>query len=629
MAPKKEKKFKPKAVKAQKIQTKSSVEWKPIGFILVITAVVFSGVLGHDFVNWDDPQNLTENPHLNGFTWENIQKIFTTTVIGNYNPLPIFMFAIEKAIFGLNPGVFHFNNLLLHLACVFFVYSIMRAMNLSIWAAALGALFFGIHPMRVESVAWITERKDVLFGVFYLAAMLTYILWIQRPEERKKWYLVTLGLFFVSLFAKIQAVALPLSMLALDYYFKRPLHFKLILEKIPFFLLSLIIGLLGIYFLGRDGSLQDETKYSILERLLTGTYSYCVYLIKWILPYQMSPLYPYTLELPSAAYISPLGVLAVLALFFYAFKKEYRSLVFGLAFFTFNIMFLLQILGAGQGFLADRFTYIAYFGLFFIAAHYFEMVKTKYPSKKNLIFGTTGAYLILLVVMTFLQVKIWKNGETLWSHASRQFPNSDTPYQNLGKYYQTQNKIDKAIENFTLAISTARKPEVSYNSRGKVYFDQGKLDLALADFTASINEGAQISEIFINRGATYARMQRYQEALPDFNKGLELDPKNKQGYLMRSLLYYTNGNFEAAFKDMSEVLKIDPKDSNAWYEAGLNLHALGRYQESLEHFNQAIQLNPNQHLFYTERAKVQQVLGNTAAANADLERAKQLGGGTN
>ncbi|MEZ5059824.1 MAG: hypothetical protein R2879_22555, partial [Saprospiraceae bacterium] len=276
------------------------------------------------------------------------------------------------------------------------------------WGLIIATLLFGIHPMRVESVAWITERKDVLFASFYFGAIYTYILSLKDTYNSAKWKWWTLGLFILSLFSKIQAVSLPLSLLAIDYWLNRPLKLKLLIEKIPHFVLSLVFGLAGIYFLGQENSLDSVTNYTFLERILIGAYSYSVYILKWIFPYEMAPIYPYNVEIPQAAYFAPIGIAAVLGLTVWAYYKKEKALVFGVAFFTFNIMFLLQVLGAGQGLLADRFSYVAYFGLFFIAGWYLVKLLEKFPQQKTVFLGICGAYCLLFIGMTHQQNKIWE-----------------------------------------------------------------------------------------------------------------------------------------------------------------------------------------------------------------------------
>ena len=192
----------PKKVSSLATQKKTLL---PLAIVIGLTFAIFLPSLSNGFVNWDDGENLLDNPYLNGFTVANIKAIFTTSIIGGYNPLSIFTFAIENALFGTESAfIYPLNNLILHLVGVFFVYRIGLAMGLNTVASAFMALLFGIHPMRVESVAWVTERKDVLFGALYLAAFYSYLQFLLSKRKEKKWWYSALGLFFLALFAKIQ-----------------------------------------------------------------------------------------------------------------------------------------------------------------------------------------------------------------------------------------------------------------------------------------------------------------------------------------------------------------------------------------------------------------------------------------
>lgn len=616
-----------KKVTAKKSVATEKKNYLPLLIILGVTFLAFANAISNGFVNWDDPVNLYENPNLERINMENLLRIFnpeTGTILGNYNPLPIFTFFLEKAFFGLEPKVFHFNNILLHLICVFLVYKILDKLCMPFWGVVFATLLFGIHPMRVESVAWITERKDVLFAAFYFGAIYTWIKAHYEKEKAVKWKTWTLVLFVLSLFSKIQAVSLPLSLLAIDYWMNRKISWKLIIEKIPHFGLSLLFGLAGVFFLGKENSLEDATDYTFLERVLVGAYSYCVYIVKWVFPYKMSPLYPYKADLPLTAYFAPLGVVAVLGAGIWAWFKKEKAIVFGLAFFTFNIMFLLQVLGAGQGLMADRFTYVAYFGLFFIAGWYLSKLIHFKPAQKTIVLGIAGVYCLVFVVMTHFQNKVWKNGETLWTHAMECAPDAYTPYQNLGKYYQSIGQVEKAKSLLEKSIDKAREKDIPYNSRGKIFFDQGQLDSALYHFNAAIQFGTEISEIYVNRGATLARRGNLDAALPDFNKALELDPKNEQAYLMRSLLFFTRKEYQSASKDHLAYLKLNPYDADVWYEEGLTQKMMGKPNEAIQYLNKAIELDPNVGLYYAERARVHQLLNQTGKARQDQLKADQL-----
>ncbi|MFK8103688.1 MAG: tetratricopeptide repeat protein [Saprospiraceae bacterium] len=622
------KKQRPAKIKKNRATTsfwKDSALLLPFLGVLLITAIAFFPSLGNDFVNWDDDVNILENPNLRAFDWASIKGIFSSDVIGGYNPLTIFTFAIEKAIAGgFSAKLIHFNNLALHLGCVYFVYRIMLLLNLSRNAALIAALLFGIHPLRVESVAWATERKDVLFGIFYLAALFNYIKYV-KFNQVKKYFVYALVLFVLSLFSKIQAVALPLSMLAVDYYFNRPLKLKLVFEKIPFFALALFVGLLGIYILSQSDTLTDNvTNYGLGGRIIIGAYSFCVYLAKFVFPYEMSPLYPYPKEIPGYFYAMPLLIVGMLFLVFRAFQKGQKAFVFGFFFFAFNVVFVLQILAAGQGYKADRFTYIPYVGLFFLVAYAYDYFANARPQSKSLLQYGLGAYCLILAGLTWQQCGVWQNGETLWTHVLKYYQNTSLPYSNLGHFHRENGNANQALNFYTQALNKSRKAE-TYNSRGKTYFDMGDTPNALKDYSAGIQLDPSIGELYVNRGAAYGKQGNYDQALKDLNLAIEKQPDFKNGYLNRSLLHQIQQNYALAKQDIESYLEIDPYDAAMWYERGLTQRALQDNASAIQSLTKAIRLNPEKGVFYLERAKAYSLTGNKAAAQQDGQLAREKG----
>ncbi|MBL7827338.1 MAG: tetratricopeptide repeat protein [Saprospiraceae bacterium] len=629
--------------------------------VLAITAACYFPTLSNGLVNWDDDPNITENPNLlmvgKGQSWgSTITSIFDVdkgAVIGNYNPLPILSFAVEKSIMGgeISPGfikLIHFDNLLLHALTVFLVMKLLLAMGFGNWGSFVGGLLFGIHPMRVESVAWATERKDVLFAVFFFAALLYYVKWLrqgERGEARTGTYMIMLVAALLSSFAKVQAVTLPLSMLVLDYWFRRDLNFKLILEKAPFWLISLAFGLINLYTLKQQGSTNDDiTNFNIFDRLCIGAYSLCVYLYKLILPYPMSPLYPYPKPLPVYVYAAPLAFAGMCYWIWRSWKTENRIWVAGGLFFFFNVMFLLQVLGAGQGFLADRFTYVPYFGLFAIIAWYAEKGWND-SSKKGLIQGVVAAAGLVYAFWTVKQIGIWKNGDTLWSHVMKYEKTTNSlPYWNRGQYYRGQGNYEGALRDYTQAVEIDKKNPELLNSRGKTYFDMamsGKfkakeaefIQKALSDYTEALTKpnikNKSKAEVLINRGAAYGAMTNYVQAVKDLTEGLNFDPTNKNGYFNRSIVYFQTQQFENALKDYQDYLKLDPYHANIWYEQGMLLRSLNRNEEAIKALDQAISLNANLGIAYLERARAKAQAGNKSAAQQDYQKATQLGMKTN
>lgn len=655
----------PKTVAATSIVPHGKWRQWALGLLaLLITFIIFYPTLALQFVNWDDSENLLKNKSLEVFAfqwdWEAVKNIFTSPVMGNYNPLPIFTFAIEKYFWANDPHaypfIFHLNNLLLHLGCTWFVYVLLLKLNLSRWPAFVGALLFGIHPMRVESVAWVTERKDVLYGIFFVAALVCYVLFIQKERGKYKWYILALVLSIFSYFAKIQAVTLPLSMVAIDFILKRKwLSPKiLILEKLPWWILSLIFGLVNIYFLKSIDSIDLESPvltYSWLDRFAVGAYAYATYLVKWIYPFKMSALYPYSSHVPTLAFICLAIVPIVLAaVLIWAYKRRKYNLLFGIAFFTFNIMFLLQIVAAGQGYLADRFTYIAYIGLFFLNAKGFEWVMHNKPQYRTGLYAFTAILFVFYGFLSMKQIKVWENGGTLWGHVIDLFPNSALAHKNMGNYYREEEKnYAKAIEFYKRGIEMEPKAGAGYNSLAKSYFDYALSKNAsgaaispeqitlVQSAIESYNKGLQtetlygkkekktLGEMTVNKGVAYAYLSRFDSALLYLSEGLKIAPDNNNAHLNRALVYLSTNKPDLALTDFSDFLKADPYNADVIFQRGTCYAALGKNNEALADFSKAISLKTTNPIFFLERAKLFKTMGNAASARVDAQKARAMG----
>ncbi|HMR89816.1 MAG TPA: tetratricopeptide repeat protein [Saprospiraceae bacterium] len=614
----------------------SYLKWLPGIIAVIVTFIVFTTAIKNDFVNWDDDRNFYENPLVQNISkdnfWKNTKEIFSSGVIGNYNPLTIWTFAIENRFIGLeNPSRWHLHNIFLHLLCVFLSYRIALLLGLSWRGAIFLALLFGIHPMRVESVAWVTERKDVLFGAFYLGALLQYVKY-KHDQKTIRWLWMT-SLFVLSLFSKIQAVSLPLSMMAVDYFMDKKWEIKTVINKIPFFILSLIFGIVGVVMLKDFGSLasaEDTINWNFFQRLFLGAFSFIIYLIKLIVPFRMSPLYPYPSSFPWYFYPSMLIAPIVIYTLYISYKKEYKALFFGLAFFIVNIIFLLQILGAGQGYLADRFTYIAYFGLFFVIAYYVEKYLISNPNHVTAVVGSLGVYLVFFAAMTFQQNKIWKNSATLWTHVLKYYQQTTLPYGNRANYYRDNKMYTEALADYNKTISMKDAQPQAYNSRARLFFDLAKgrdtLLLALADYNKAISYDSTDGEFLVNRGATYARLGDVEKAIENFNQGLKLKPDHAVGYLNRSIMYNATGKIDLAHEDITSYLKLNPYNPDLWYEKGRALRLLERPKEAIQAYDEAIKLKSNNKgLYHYERSRTYAGLNMMNEAKADLQAAIQLG----
>ncbi len=644
------------------LTSKSDRDWL---FLLpiVVTFLAFIPTFENGFVNWDDPHNITENRWVQALSFENLYGMFTTNVLGNYNPLPILTFAIEKAIFGLDnlTTVIHTNNLLLHLLCVFLVFRLGTEMGLNRWSSILVALLFGIHPMRVESVAWATERKDVLFAAFYFAALLRYVKYVKSDSFGilNRDLIVCFGLFILSLFSKVQAVSLPLSMLALDYYFRRPLKFNLIFEKIHFFFGSLAMGLVNLYMLNSAKSLDNAAalNFSFFERLIVAGHSFTIYIGKFIFPWEMTAIYAYPPYIPTYYYATSLFFIASLVGLWWAHRKGWTIVVFAWLFFFFNFIFVSQIVGAGQGLMADRFTYVGYFGLFFLVA---SLVENSTLKNKNYVKYGFIAYLVLCFFMTWTQVKVWKDGESLWTHQIEHDPESVGGWQNRGVWLRDNKKPQQAISDFNTALSINQQDATLYNSRGKALAEIGQFAPAVQDFTKAINLKPNMLEALANRGAAYGALNKIDSTLADLTAVLMQDSLNVNALLNRGMANDVLGNIEASIKDFTKVIELDPLSTNAflnrmqgyrklnqlekamadctsylnlkkdnadvWVDRALLRSRLGKCAEAIPDFNEALALNGRNGAVYAERARCHFQTGNIPAGKADAQKAMQNGG---
>ena len=611
---------KPKSKKESNFKPEINNLWLKGGILIagLIFAFYFQ-TFQFDFVNWDDQVNVYENENVVNF---DVKGIFTDHVIGNYNPLSNFTLAVEYLLVKESPGLYHFNNVLLHIICSLLVYLLMKRLGLSFLVSFLAAILFGIHPMRVESVAWVTERKDVLFGVFYLLSLLLYISYYRT--KKAAYFILSVLVFILSLLSKIQAVALPFSLLLIDYWFERKLTLKSVSEKIPFFLLSLITGLIGIHFLRQQGSLEVGNIMPVFQRLFIGSYSFVVFIVKSVVPFQTSAIYIFPAELSAIHYLSMLPALAVIGVAAVYFKTK-RFISFGILFFTLNIVFVLQVVGAGQGFIADRFTYIPYIGLFLIYAVLFEKLLVKFQNRKVLLYPALVIYLLLISIQTFNQIKVWQNSETLWTDVIKKQPDAVLAYNNLAHYYIQQKQPEKALANYNIAIELQPEKAQTYNNRGKIYFERGEFDKALMDYNKSLSIEPEFADALANRGAVYGATKQMDKAIEDFTNVMKIDPKNTDVISNRGFVYYRQKEFEKAISDCKLYLQLKPKDTEVINLNGLCYAGLNDFDSAILEYNKAIQIEPANGLFYMNRSFAYNSKGDKTSALKDAQQALKLG----
>jgi tetratricopeptide (TPR) repeat protein len=589
-----------------------------IPFILILTFAAFIPVLNAGFVNWDDPDYVNNNILIRDFS--NLSEIITTPIQGNYHPLTMLSLAINYAISGLDSWSYHLFNLIFHLINCFLVFRLaMLLSNKNIVIAFTTSLLFGVHPMHVESVAWVTERKDVLYTLFFLAGLISYTKYVDTKS--KKQYAYTLLFLILSLLSKPAAVVFPLVVFCIDLLRSRQLTFKLLIEKIPFLIPALISAILT-YNAQTDVGATGAVLFSMSTRILMAFYGIMMYIIKLIAPFNLSPFYPFppaTESLPVSYYIGPVFFIALAVLFYFSMKKN-RVFAFGISFYLANLILVLQILPVGSAVISERYTYIPYIGLFYALGWFInKFTNNNYKKAFYIIIPIS----ILFSIITFKQAGVWHSGATLWDHAIKTQPSAQA-FAQRAMLLRKEGNQNLALEYYNNAIKLNIIYHEAYTNRGNVYLDQNKLDLAFTDYKKALSIKPDYHVAHDNMGALFAIQRKYDSALIYLDQAIRLKPDYKPSYLNRALTYMEVNRYNDAIKDFETYLVYEPEAADIYNSIGLCYRVQSKFQESLAPINKAIQMNP-QPPFFMNRSYAYYGLKNLEQAKKDALIARQGG----
>jgi len=608
---------------------------------IIITAIVYALSLNNDWIkNWDDGGYIIEHKLVHQLTLDNIKSIFSVFYKGNYHPLTTLFYAAEYNFVGESPFLYHLNNLIFHLFNVFLVFTFVKLITKKIEIAAITAILFGIHPMHVESVAWVSERKDVLYSFFFLGSMIYYYYFLNKKKGKTKYYFLSLAAFLLSSLSKSAAVTLPVVLLLIDYYMKRKWELKMFTEKIPFFIISFIFGIIAIFSQKSAGAIQDlNPLFTWFERPMLACYSTMMYLIKLFVPINLSAMYPYpdriNGHLPTVFYIAPAVILVVAFLVYYS-KKFSRDIIFGTVFFLITIILVLQLLPVGGAILAERYTYIPYIGLFMIIGKgyvYSQEGKSKFAKSMKLLYpAVIVAGVIIFSVLTFQRILIWKDGEVLFTDVIKKYPNLPFAYNNRGYlYFNFLKKYDKALADYNKCIEMDSTFHRAYSNRGVLYYnfygdsksDSLHMVLAIEDFTKALKFRNDNTDAWIGRANCYSTIKKFDLALPDYNRYISIVADDAKSYLWRGIALYNLGRFDEACIDFIKCIDMTPDNDNAYLWRGLVYFQRKDYKTAIKDFDQSLQLNPKQSDPYSWRGFAEFNLKMTDRAIADYTTALQ------
>jgi len=571
--------------------------------IIVVGFITLSPLLKADFIIIDDPQYVYENEAIRDISPQGIINIFSNFTYGHYQPLSVLSYALDYAIWGNNPLGYHLTNLLLHLGNVLLVFFLARKLFKNQNIALVSALLFCIHPMHVESVAWISERKDVLYGLFFLAACLSYLRFAEKNTKEKSYPYLTLLFFTLSLLAKSMAMTLPLVLLAMDYFLNKKITIANVLQKIPMLLLSVAFGIIAIRSQQAEGFISSlEGNFNLIDRFFLLTYSVAFYLVRFIWPFQSGFYYPYPVKvdglLPYAYYMSAI-LLIVLAMLILFNRRHRHVLLFGAMFFLISISVVLRIVPLA-GFLWEHNVYIPYVGLYAVVGFLLVDLMEKRKFVKLTVWVLLPVLILSFAVKSHLRAKQWESSFTIAQADMQRLKDSTSPYIMRGRAWLAAGNNEKAIADANKAL------EINPDSRLGLLL-RASIRQRMQDFTGIVEDYSRALQLqpndpltLNNRGLAFIETGEFEKAAEDFNQAIRLNNSYAQAYHNRGGAKLFMGQLEAACQDYQSALKMGYTPSENMLKRFCNLSnnsqkaevliSLGREVASKNHPRRALVL---------------------------------------
>lgn len=569
--------------------------------LLVITAFTFSPVLYNGFTGWDDAVYVTENPLVRSLSWSGIAKVYSTFVSGNYHPLAVLFQAVEYRIFGSVPGPYHGASLLLHLVNVLLVFRLIMLLAVRCptvvatpggkgdqrpaVAALTGALLFAVHPMRVESVAWVSDQKDLLASVFALGALVVYAGSSGMKGTRRK--IVIFLLFFLAMLSKATVLVLPLLLLLIDH-FRGALNRCAWRDKMPLFCASAVFGVAAIAARASYQPVLQEYPLGLGITISMGLYRLlCYYFVRTVMPFTKAfPLYPAPASATNAGIpgdtVLIAGFVVLCGLIALSLRRT-RTILFGTLFFLIALLPSLTV--EALGFAADRFSYLPAVGLCFIAGVGFQKawsLRAGSPIIAPVLLSAAVGLGCTLAVASFRQSHVWRTSVTLWTYALEVYPatpgnefNRAHAFYYRGLAWQKEGALERALADFDAAVNLMPKRGDFLTARGVIHDVRSETVAALADFTRAIDTGSGGVIPLVERGIIRTRIGAFGDAAADFNRALKIDPANVAARFNLGIVYMESGKHGAALQEFSRLLGREHGNAAALYGRAMALSALG------------------------------------------------------
>jgi protein O-mannosyl-transferase len=577
--------------------------WIYLGICLalaVATLAVYSQVRQFDFVNYDDPDYSTANPHLSaGLTVENAEWAFTSSYAANWIPLTWISHLLDRQLFGWNPGADHLENLALHVLSSLLLFLLLARMTHAVWPSAFVAFAFALHPLHIESVAWIAERKDVLGALFFLLTVWVYLNYVERPAAWR--YLLLMVAFSCALLSKSMTVTLPFVLLLLDFWplgrltraaddANAPTAARVVIEKIP--LIALAIAASFITFLvQRGGGAVIADLLPLGVRIENALVSYVVYALKFFWPSNLAVFYPYA-EIPAWQPILAALVLAAITVLVIVQRRARPYLEVGWFWYLGMLVPVIGLIQVGVQSRADRYTYLPIIGIAIMLAWGAADLVARLPALKPAMAAVAVALCASWMVLTWLDLQSWRNSVALFQHAVEATQDNYVAYSNLGAALRHDGRVDAAIPNFERALSIKPHFADAHNGLGEALLAEGRLEEASPHLAEAVRLDPQSASAHVNLGSALSKRGDSNAAADQYRIALQLDPNSAPAHSGLGVALAEQRRTAEALAQLYESIRIDPDYADAHYNLGRLLGLEGRSEEAITQFSETVRLQP-------------------------------------
>jgi len=584
------------------------VEYWVCLLLVVATLSVYWPVRDFEFVNYDDPLYVAENRYVQkGLTLETVKWSFTeaTRKTNYWVPLTWLSILLDYELYGMNAGGYHLTNVFFHVLNTLLVFIVLRRLTGALWPSAFVAALFGLHPLHVESVAWVTERKDVLSTMFWLLTLLSYGGYVRRPGAGR--YFLTLLLFILGMMSKPMLVTLPFVLLLLDYWplgrlelgggllnLPRPAAvWKLVWEKGPFFIIVGIAGVAAFVTQQEAGAVKTLAAIPLAVRIPNVLVAYVSYIGKMFWPLRLSFLYPHPGALPVWQWSGALLILAAITYGALRHAAGRPYLAVGWLWYLGTLFPVSGIIVIGPHAVADRYTYVPLLGLYLMLSWGVADAAARWRYKTAGLGLTAAVILALLAGAADRQVRYWQNSVTLMEHALEVDADSFIAHNLLGNALEAQGRIDEAARHYFRALRINPKNAETYNNIGYVYYRQGRTAEALNHFLEALRIDPNLKEVHYNLGSVLTDIGRFDDAIKHFLEALRIDPTCAQAHNNLGIALVKSGQADRAMVHFQKAIVITPDYAAAHYNLGMLLIRRGKIDGGIHHLREALRIAPD------------------------------------